>query len=136
MIEAHISQLMQDLELGVPSDKDTQGFYSIQLNEDILVYIKSLDPGMYFKSNIILCPTKDKETLFTLLLKANFLGLSTGGATIGLDKDEKYLTLSRAIPYDINYKSFKEIIEDFANYLDFWEQEVKRHQTAAEQGIL
>jgi hypothetical protein len=46
------------------------------------------------------------------------------------------LTLSHVIPYDMNYKSFKELIEDFANYLDYWRGELKRLQKAAEESIM
>ncbi|MBM3207822.1 MAG: type III secretion system chaperone [Chlamydiae bacterium] len=137
VLDKYLDQLSSDLELE-PFDKkkDNQGFYTVRLADDICLYMKDLFPGLMMTSQLIECPESKREVLFIYLMKANFLGLSTGGSAIGLDKNEKYLTLSRIITYDINYKSFKEIIEDFANYLDLWRQEVKRHQQAAEEGIL
>lgn len=136
MLEKHLEQLRADLELEAVGQKDKNGFYPLQLPPDTALSLKELDPGIYLTSPLILCPADKKESLFIHLMKANFLGMGTGEAVIGLDNEEKFLTLSRTIPYDINYKSFKEAIEDFVNYLDFWQQEVKRHQKAAEEGIL
>jgi len=68
-------------------------------------------------------------------MKANFLGQGTGGAVIGLDAEEKFLTLSLALPYDMNYRSFKGAVEDFANYVDYWREDLIRHQKAAETSI-
>jgi len=136
MLEKYLEQLSADLELDPVGKKTESGFYQLILPPDMTLSVKELDPGVYITSPIILCPDKKRESLFIHLMKANFLGLGTGEAVIGLDNEEKFLTLSRTIPYDINYKSFKETIEDFANYLDFWQQEVKRHQKAAEEGIL
>ena len=136
MLERHLRQLTDDLELDPVGPKNREGFYDLPLLPGLTLSLKELDPGFYILCPIILCPVEKREALFIHLMKANFLGLATGGAAIGLDTEEKFLTLSHAIPYDVNYKSFKETIEDFANYLDFWQQEVTRHQKAAEEGIL
>jgi len=52
------------------------------------------------------------------------LGQVTGGAAIGIDSSEKFLVLTHALPFEINYKTFHESIEDFLNYIDFWKDEV------------
>ncbi len=82
------------------------------------------------------CPTLKKEDLFIYLMKANFLGQGTGGSAIGLDQDENFLTLSLVLPYDMNYIMFRDALEDFANYIDYWKAELIRHTKAAEQQIL
>ena len=33
----------------------------------------------------------------------------------------------------MNYKMFKDALEDFANYLDYWREELIRHKKAAEE---
>ena len=58
-------------------------------------------------------------------MKANFLGQGTGGAVIGMDPEENLLTLSLLLPYDMNYKMFREALEDFANFLDYWKTELR-----------
>ena len=59
-------------------------------------------------------------------MRANFLGQGTGGARIGLDPNEKFLTLSCGFPYEMKYQDFKEKIEDFANYLLCWRAEIEK----------
>ncbi len=136
VLKRHLDQFVSDLELEPLKPKDEQGFFSLELMPGMVIKFKELDPGCFFICPIIACTDKHRESLFIHLMKANFLGLATGGAVIGLDVEEKFLTLSRTMPYDINYKTFKEAVEDFANYLDFWHEEVKRHQKTAAEGIL
>jgi Tir chaperone family protein CesT len=128
MLKQYLDQLMADLELSPPLPKDELGHFLLRLNEDLTIQIKELDPGVFFCSQIAPCPLKQREELFTLLMQANFLGQGTGGGVLSLDGEEKFLTLSLALPYDMNYKAFKDGIGDFANYVDYWKDEVKRFQ--------
>lgn len=136
MLEQHLQQLTSDLELSPVAPKDEQFLYHLDLLPDMRLSLKELEPGLYIFSPIAPCPPQKKEDIFIYLMKANFLGQGTGGRVIGLDPEEKFLTLSHVIPYDMNYKSFKELIEDFANYLDYWRSEIKRLQKAAEESIM
>jgi hypothetical protein len=34
----------------------------------------------------------------------------------------------------MNYKMFRDALEDFANYIDYWKAELFRHVEAAEEG--
>lgn len=136
MLEQYIRQLLSELEINDMPSKNDKGFYPVSLTEDITFFCKDLFPGILITSPIVLCPKEHREALFTYLMKANFLGLSTGGAAIGLDEEEKFLTLSRVIPYDINFKTFKEAAEDFANFLELWKNEIERHQKTAAAAIL
>ncbi len=76
-------------------------------------------------------PVRNKEDFFLLLMRANFLGQGTGGSVLGMDKEEKYLTLSSIIPYDVDAKRFKELVEDFVNFVDYWRDELARHVALA-----
>ena len=96
-------------------------------NESIA--LKDLDPGMALQAQICLCPEKKKESLFIYLMRANLLGQGAGGARIGLDSDEKFLTLSLGLPYELNYQTFKETIEDFVNYLIYWQNEIGKFES-------
>ncbi len=136
MLEQFIKNLQSELELLDLPSKNEEGFYPLALTGDITVSLKELFPGFMMTSPIIVCPQTHREVLFAYLMKANFLGLSTGGAAIGMDAEEKFLTLSRIIPYDINYKTFKEAVEDFANFLELWRKEIERYHKTAEEGIL
>jgi hypothetical protein len=136
MLEQHLQQLISDLELDPIEPKDQTSLYHLNLTPEMKISMKELEPGLYLFSQIGPCPTQKKEDSFIYLMKANFLGQGTGGKVIGMDPEEKFLTLSHVIPYDMNYKSFKELIEDFANYLDYWRGELKRLQKAAEESIM
>ena len=61
-------------------------------------------------------------------MRGNFLGQGTGGGVLAMDDNEKFLTLTLTMPYDINYKNFKETLEDFVNFADYWRQELLAHQ--------
>ena len=133
MLESFLQTVVEELDLGEVPKKEESGFYSFKLNAQTSIAMQKRDPGFFFRSNIGLCPTNRREDLFILLMKANFLCQGTGKAVIGMDENEKFLTLSLVLPYDMNYKSFKEALEDFANYLDYWKAELVRH--ASEEHI-
>jgi hypothetical protein len=135
MLEQLLNALTRDLELDPVSSPDENGMRHLALNSELNISLKELDPGVLFFSRIGKCPSDKKEELFMLLMKANFLGQGTGGAAIALDKDENDLTLSLALPYDMNERLFKESLEDFANYVDYWKAELTRFQTSAKHSI-
>ncbi len=135
MLKEHLEKLCSDLELGALAPKDKNKCYALSLS-DCRMTLQELDPGFYIKAVIGECPKEKKEDLFLYIMRANFLGQGTGGNVIGLDEEEKNLTLSQNIPYDSTFREFKETIEDFVNYVDYWREELKRHQKAAQDSIL
>jgi hypothetical protein len=135
MLEQLLDQLSQELELPPFSPKDDKQMFHVLLNPSMRISMRELDPGILFFSQVGPCPVQKKEELFILLMKANFLGQGTGGGVIALDPEEKFLTLSSALPYDMNYKAFKGALEDFANFVDYWREELINHQKAAETSI-
>lgn len=124
MLERYLMQLSSDLGIDLPPIK--AGAATLKLNPELAITFRELDPGYFLYAPVTLCPKVKREELFTLLMKANFLGQGTGGGVLGLDEQEKFLTLSLSLPYDMNYKSFKDMLSDFANYVDYWKDEVKR----------
>lgn len=130
MLEQLVLQLSEELEMELPK-KEEGNIFPFPLNPETTVKIQQLDPGISFWARIGPCPTVKREELFILLMKGNFLGQGTGGATIALDENENFLTLSSTLPYDMNYKTFKDALEDFANYLDYWREELVRHNKNA-----
>ena len=135
MLEQFLNTLAADLELDSPV-REEGGLYKLSLSPELVIVLKEQDPGIAFWGKIGPCPTVKKEELFILLMKANFLGQGTGGAVIALDEDGNFLTLSSILPYDMNYKVFKDALEDFVNYIDYWKEELIRHKKTAEDGIL
>lgn len=121
----NLTKLCSELKFD-PSElqKADDGSVLISLNESLAISVKFLEPGVHLHGVIAPCPKEKREELFMLLMKANFLGQGTFGAAIGLSTDEKSLTLSLAFPYEMNYRTFRGTIEDFANTIDYWRSEI------------
>lgn len=131
-----LKELCEDLEIDSNLKKSELGFYLLPLTDSLGLEIKPLDPGVFFYSPICPCPEIKREELFIQLMKANLFGQGTLGATIALDQEENLLTLSKAMPYDMKYRAFRDSLEDFANIVEYWKEEVDRHKQLAEGGIL
>lgn len=132
ILKTLLEQLCEELELGAIPPADELKFHHFKINS-FEISMKDLDPGFYFSSNIGPLPKKKKEDYLMLLMKANFLGQGTGGATLGLKEDESFLTLSLSLPYEMNYNAFKDSLEDFANFVEYWKKETVRFETEAEK---
>jgi hypothetical protein len=136
VLEQLIKTLAEELEFEEIPKREEGNLYNVPLNPQLTIKIQQLDPGISFWARIGQCPLAKREELFIYLMKANFLGQGTGGSVIALDEGENFLTLSLVLPYDMNYKMFKDALEDFANYLDYWREELIRHKKVAEESIL
>ena len=132
MLEHLLKTFIDQMELGEIPTKDEQGAYLIKISPEMHVSVKQLDPGLFFHSPLAALQEQKREELFMFLMKANFLGQGTGGGAIGLDDNEKFLTLSLVIPYDMNYQTFKDSLESFANYVDYWREELSRFYATAQ----
>lgn len=120
-----LKKLCTDLKLDFSDlEKTEEGAYQININELLSIAVKFLEPGVYLHATIASCPQNKREELFTLLMKANYLCQGTFGGALGLSRDEKSLTLSLTFPYEMNYRTFKATVEDFANIIDYWRTEV------------
>jgi hypothetical protein len=122
MIEKHLSQLFEELEIDSIPSFDKDGMAEIHLASFLIQIIKA-ENQTHLVAPVTPLPKKEKEAFLIKLMEANFLGQGTGGSVLGLQEDESFLTLSLDLPYEINYTSFKEAIEEFVNYLEYWKTE-------------
>ena len=131
MLELILHELEKHLGLkAIQDEKGLLGPYLLKIGNELDIYIKELETGLVIKSVIApLIFSGDRETFFSYLMKANYLGQGTGGAIIALDPNEKLLTLSLIIPYEVNYRIFRDRLEEFINYLEFWKSELNRLET-------
>ena len=67
-------------------------------------------------------PQSKQEEFALFSMKGNFLGQGTGRSVLGLDENEKTLTLSCVLPYELDYSHFKDSLEEFSNYLGYWQE--------------
>ena len=56
-------------------------------------------------------------------MEANLFGRLTRHCALGLTPDGNRLTLSHVIDYNIDYKGFSEVLQDFYNMALFWKEQ-------------
>jgi len=128
MLQPLLNELHTELEiLPVPQVSEHQEV-TFTLRDDISVNLRDLKPGISLSAQIAPCPTPRREELFVKLSKANYLGQLTGAARIGLSTDGKFLTLLAGMPYEMSYRSFREALEDFINFLLYWRSEIEQFE--------
>lgn len=119
MIRQYINEL--EKELSLPSlATDVPDVYTLPL-EEVVVTITVTARGFHLKANLAPVPNEREGEFLASALYANLLGEATSDSVLGINGNQ--LTLSRVIDYNIDYKMFSEIIEDFANSADFWRKE-------------
>lgn len=126
-----VENLASELKLDAIPQKDKKGFYQVKIGGSPTVSLKALEPGVFMTAQILPIPKEgNKEALYIYLMKANLLHQGTGHGAIGIDPSEKFFTLSYTLPFEVNYRTFHEILEDFLNYIDYWKEEVPKFNTS------
>lgn len=129
-LENLMSQLEKELELeaGILKTKNYR-VYTFPIDEESNIEIRPTpQEGILFHCTLANCPQGNEEGFYRELLSANFFGIGTKGAILGLSEDGNQLTLSRLIEYNVEYKEFSDILEDFLNVADFWRQETLNYK--------
>ncbi len=62
----------------------------------------------------------DEEKFFSYIMQANYLGQGTGHSALGIHPDQRSITLSCLLFFDVDYHYFKEKIEEVVNYTDYF----------------
>lgn len=127
MLSEMVKELYAEWEIPIPP-QDVPGIYTVRLEEGVFFTISSFGSGgVALNSAIADLTPKAGEDFFAHLLYANLFGQGTKGAVLGLNDSGNLLTLSHVIDYDVNFKEFRDIIEDFINTMDFWREESKKY---------
>lgn len=126
MLDELIHNLLKEIELNKEPSKIDLSTYQIELTPNLSILIKSMDPGYYFQMALCPIPEMEAEMLFISLMEANLFGQGTGGGILGISLDGKTLVFSKKILQDLNYQEFKDKIEEFINYAEFWRSEIAR----------
>lgn len=125
-IQKFTDQLIELLKLDVDPNPDENKFYLLDLDDGLSVRYTDLNPGVYLVSTLGPLAQKNRETTLVSLMHLNLFGNGTGGAVIGYDEEINLLTFSQAVAYRVEFEEFKNILEDFINYVDYWRKELKK----------
>lgn len=122
--------LCKELEIPMP-EMDVKGQYRLTFDEEQTLVLYDLNPGVVLYTELAKCPLSDQENFFTDAMLANLFGQGTNRAVLGLTPDGKSLTLSLEIDYNIEYKDFRDLLEDFLNAADVWRSEAVKSDRSA-----
>jgi len=123
-LQDFIHRLFDELEITPQPTINENREYNLPIFNDIDLYIIEFDDHAFIRCKLQEMPKDKTEDLLTFLMSANFIGKETDDSAIGLDEDEKNLTLSLLMPYELNYILFKEKVEDFVNYVYYIRDEI------------
>jgi hypothetical protein len=125
MIERFITQLSKELELPRELQPKSPGVYVLPLEVDLSITFTEKDGVIYFHSVVAPVPPGSQEAFLESMLLANLFGQGTYGATLGLDEEAKNIVLQRTFDYPLDYRQFRDHVEDFVNALDLWREEAQ-----------
>jgi len=127
-IQEFTERIIKILNLDQGAFPDENKMYSLDLGNDLVVRYADLHPGIYMMSYLQPLDVKRREVFSVSLMHLNLFGNGTGGGVIGYDEEIKLLTFSQAVPYRLHFGEFKNVLEDFINYVEFWNTELTKAQ--------
>lgn len=127
MLDELIHNLLKEIELDISPSKIDPSTYQVDLTPNLSIIIKKMDPGYYFQTAISEIPDYEAEMLFISLMEANLFGQGTGGGVLGISPEGKTFMFSKKILQDLNYQEFKEKLEEYVNYVEFWRIEIANY---------
>lgn len=125
MLKQFIEQLNSDMRFEQPLEANEYGTYSLHLEPNLDISLKEHSNSIImFQAALGSLPKQYLEDFLLKVMVGNLLGRETGGAALGLDKNEK-LILTDFLIEEQDYKMFHERLELFANYAEAWAYETK-----------
>ena len=128
-IQEFTKKIIELLSFDQASYPDENKIYSLDFDDGLVVKYSDLHPGVHFMGIIGKLPEKDREVIVSSLMHLNLFGNGTGGGVFGYNEENKSLTFTKAVPYRLQFGEFKNALEDFANYMEFWISELAKVQS-------
>jgi hypothetical protein len=129
MLEAHLKQLSSQFSFPLDFEKDGEGYYQLMIDSSTTISIKELPKGFICKSPVAALPAVEQEDLLALLMRANYLGQGTKGGVLALNETGQTIVFFSSLVHEYNFREFKEKIEEFVNYLNYWKTRIKDEAT-------
>jgi hypothetical protein len=128
MLEKLLPRFLQELKVERNLSSGVPGAYILPLG-DVHINMTEIPPsGFIMKCSLAPYPKVNEGDFSSNAMLANLFGQGTRGAILGLTPEGNTLTLTRIIDYQVDYKEFKEILEDFISAVDFWRDEALNHK--------
>lgn len=126
MLNRLIEQLSHELGWKEPVLKENDGSFVLQFEPHIRILLKEENPTILrFFSHLGSLPADREGDSMLKMMAANLLGKHTGRNILGLDKEGKEIVLLNFLLGSINYKQFRNSLEDFINYTEVLSDEIK-----------
>lgn len=129
MLENHLKQLSSQFSFPLNLDQDAEGCVYLDIDHQTKLALKELPKGFVCKSDVSLLPPGDQEDLLSLLMRANYIGQGTKGGVLALNETAQTIIFISSITHEYNFREFKEKIEEFVNYLNYWKTKIKDETT-------
>ena len=123
MIEGLLEQLAQELEIKNFASS-LPGVYTIPVDETLSITLKEQAGCLNFTAAIGDLPTEKQEEFLMHAMHANLFGQGTTDGYLAISQETSRLTLTRVIDYTIDYRDFKDAVDDFIIACDLWIEEV------------
>lgn len=122
-LKAFCDQLSKELQMENAIEEEAPGIFTLPIEENVAIKIATTLEGFSLSSILNECPKENADLFLTEVLNANLFGQITRNCVLGLTEDGNQVTLSRMIDYNIDYKGFNELLQDFYNVALFWREQ-------------
>ncbi len=126
MLKRFIEQLTAELDMPMPEDPVTGAAYELVFDPNLPVKLFTNESGTLRLFTVLgPLPNEKADEFNEFMLTANLFGKETGGNFLGLDAEEKNITLTRFIEKEADYPEFRKGLEEFLNYSETWRADSK-----------
>jgi hypothetical protein len=127
MLKPYIEKIAEGLGITVTNDEARPNWSRLSfdgMDIDITENQYPQPEGWEVSTTFGTVPSENREALFVKMLLGNLFGQGTRGAVLGLDEEAKKLILRMHGPLPRDYQQLHDTIEDFANVVEMWNNEV------------
>lgn len=116
-------------QLGISLTLDENGVCRVLFDEDTVDFEAS-ENTLYLIAELGPVLSEARISTYERLLRANYLGAETGGATLSLDPEhENIVILHRRLETPMAYPDFEGAVELFVKAQRYWKERITLHAT-------
>lgn len=128
MLDKFVQDLTKELELEDSLATDVPGVYALPFEDNLNITMSEQSSNLTLSCVVGPAKKQNEEDFYTRVMLGNLFGQGTKGSILGLSDDANQLLLNQSINYTIDYKEFRDILEDFINTAEYWRLELKNYK--------